>query len=127
MLCLIIIYAHSMETIPSCNNTLDVEMALAIFQCFPKDTRIASLIALATFQPFIALASISKMYQRLELVGDGVAHFEGPVWDVVEELVGQIDWVGSSDLHIMSSVPPEGYHYLQLFVPERRNWILQFL
>jgi len=39
---------------------LAVAMALAIFQCFQKDTKIASLIALATFQPLSLLRPCQK-------------------------------------------------------------------
>jgi hypothetical protein len=65
----------------------------------------------------------------LELIGDGMVHFkrsnnERPVWDVVEELVGKVGWVGTNELCIVSSVPPEGYCYIQLFLPEWRNFIL---
>lgn len=89
---------------------------------------------LGYFPSIIALASVSKTYRkrvrgRLELIGDGMAHFERsnnerPVWDVVEELVGKIGWVGTNELRIVSSVPPEGYRYIQLFLPEWRNFIL---
>ena len=104
---------------------------------FSKRYKDRILNRLGYFPTIIALASISKTYRRrvrgkLELVGDGMAHFERckderQVWDVVDELVGRVDWVGTNDLRIISSVPPEGYRYLQLFKPEHRNSILQFL
>jgi hypothetical protein len=92
---------------------------------------------LGYFPTIIAIASVPKSFRRkvkgkLEFIGDGVAHFEqsigeGLVWDIVEGLVGRNEWVGGSELCKVSSVPPEGYRYLVLFLPEWRNTILQCL
>jgi hypothetical protein len=92
---------------------------------------------LGYFPTIIAIASVPKSFRRkvkgkLEFIGDGVAHFEqsigeGLVWEIVEGLVGRNEWVGSSELRKVSSMPPEGYHYLELFLPEWQNTILQCL
>ena len=83
---------------------------------------------LGYFPTIIAITSVPKSFQRkvkgkLEFIGDGVAHFEpsigeGLVWDIVEGLVGRHGWFGSSELRKVSSMPPEGYRYLELFLPE---------
>jgi hypothetical protein len=82
----------------------------------------------------VTLASIAKSYRRkikgkLTLIEDGVAHFEQDknerlVWEVVEELVGRLDFIESRQVRVVLSRPPEGYRYLELFLPECRNFIL---
>ena len=105
---------------------------LQMFEMRHKDRILARL---GYFPMIIAIASVPKSFRRkikgrLEFIGDGVAHFEQSigeelVWDIVEGLVGRNLWVGSSELRKVSSMPPEGYRYLELFLPEWRNMILQ--
>jgi hypothetical protein len=92
---------------------------------------------LCHFPTIVALASIAKSYRRkikgkLTLIEDGVAHFEqnkneGLVWEVVEELVGCLNFIESRQVRVVSSRPSKGYHYLELFLPEHQNFILQLL
>ena len=95
------------------------------------------LAELGHFPTIIALASIAKSYRRkvkgkLTLIGDGVAHLERDkkermVWEIVEGLIGRLEFIGSREMRVFSSTPPEGYHYLELFLPECRNLVLQLL
>jgi hypothetical protein len=94
---------------------------------------------LGHFPTIIALASIATSYRRkirgkLTLIEDSVAHFEKDrnerlVWEVVDELMGRFDFIGSGQGRsgqgrIISSQPPEGYRYTELFLPEHRNDIM---
>jgi hypothetical protein len=52
-----------------------------------------------------------------------VVHFEKDknerlVWEVVDELICQLDFIGSGQVRILLSQPPEGYHYSELFLTE---------
>ena len=72
------------------------------------------------------------MKGKLELIGDSLAHFEpdtseGLVWEAVEDMVSQFDLIGSRQLCMVSFMPPEGYSYLELFIPERWNVVLRVL
>jgi hypothetical protein len=68
---------------------------------------------LGHFPTIIALASITTSYKRkirgkLMLIEDSVAHFEKDrnerlVWEVVDELMGQFDFIGSGQGRIISS------------------------
>jgi hypothetical protein len=49
------------------------------------------------------------------------------VWVIVEDLMSRFDLIGSREFSRISFTPPEGYSYLELFVPERRNEILRTL
>jgi hypothetical protein len=65
----------------------------------------------------------------LTLIEDGVAHFEKDrnerlMWEVVDELICQLDFIGSGQVRMISSRPPEGYRYTKLFLPEHRNDIM---
>jgi hypothetical protein len=94
---------------------------------------------LGHFPTIIALASIATSYRRkirgkLTLIEDSVAHFEKDrnerlVWEVIDELMGRFDFIGSGQRRsgqgrIISSQPPEGYRYTELFLPEHRNDIM---
>ena len=92
---------------------------------------------LGHFPSILALMTIPNSYRRkargkLEILGDGIAHFEpdrseGLVWVIVEDLMSQFDLIGSREFSRISFMPPEGYFYLELFVPERHNKILRTL
>ena len=84
------------------------------------------------FPSILALTTIPKVYRTkakgsLELIGDNIAHFEpnvrdgGFVWDIVEEMMSHFDLIGARGLERISLNPPEGYSYLALFIPTRRN------
>ena len=119
-----------LDTCIGCSNGL---CYLAMFQTRYHNHILAEL---GHFPTIIALATIVKLYRKkvkgkLMLIGDGVAHFEQDkerlVWEVVEGLIGQLEFIGSREMRVFSSTPPEGYHYLELFLPECRNLILQLL
>jgi hypothetical protein len=78
------------------------------------------------------LNRIEKIKRKLTLIEDGGAHFEqdkneGLVWEVVEELVGCLDFIESRQVRVVLSRPPKGYHCLELFLLECRNFILRLL
>jgi hypothetical protein len=89
------------------------------------------------FPSIIALARVSKSYRVnargvLTVIGDGVAHFEpnrreGLVWDVIEAMMARFDLVGGQHLTRASFSPPDGYGYIELFIPTKRNEILEVL
>ena len=95
------------------------------------------LAELGHFPTIIALASIAKSYRRkvkgtLTFIEDGVAHFEKDknerlAWEVVDQVVGRLDWIGSREMRIISSQPPEGYRYSELFHRDHRNDIMHQL
>jgi hypothetical protein len=92
---------------------------------------------LGYFPSIWAIMGVQKAYRlrvrgTFEIIGDGVAHFEQdknerPVWDMMDEMTGRIDLIGDRQLRRVSSVPPKGYSYVELFVPDKRNNILQDL
>ena len=87
-----------------------------------------TILALTTFPPSYQL----KAKGMLNIIADGVAHFEpdkngGLVWEIMDNMMSQFDLIGSRQLKILSFTPPEGYSYLELFVSDRRNEILQNL
>ena len=93
---------------------------------------------LGHFPSILALSTISKLYRKkmargkLELIGDGMAHYESDitgelVWEIVEKLTLPLDLIGGRNLVKVSSKPPQGYSYIQLFDPLYHNDILQFL
>src|ERR1700683_271337 len=101
-----------------------------------KKTRHTSIIKqLGHFPTILALTTIPAIYRKkvkgkLELIGDSLAHFEpdtseGLVWEAVEDMVSQFDLIGSRQLCMVSFMPPEGYSYLELFIPERQNVVLR--
>jgi hypothetical protein len=68
----------------------------------------------------------------LNIIGDGVAHFEpdkngGLVWKMMDNMMSRFNLIGSRQLKILLFAPPEGYIYLELFVSDRRNAILRNL
>ena len=93
---------------------------------------------LGHFPSILALSTVSKSYRRnhargkLELIGDGLAHYEPNlsgdlVWEIVEKLTIPLDLIGGRNLVKISSKPPKGYGYIELFNPLNRNDILQIL
>jgi hypothetical protein len=92
---------------------------------------------LGHFPSVFAISVINKSYQtrargELEIIGDGMAHFEldhrgGLVWDIVKDVMGQFSLISGGELSILSFSPPAGYTYLKLFVPTKRNEILSML
>jgi hypothetical protein len=116
------------DTRVGCSNGL---CYLPMFATKHRDRMVAQL---GHFPTIIALASIATSYRRkikgkLTLIEDGVAHFEKDrnerlVWEVVDELICRLDFIGSGEVRIISSRPPEGYRYTELFLPEHRNDIM---
>jgi hypothetical protein len=51
----------------------------------------------------------------------------GLAWDIVGEVMTRFDLIGGRQLSRLSFKPPEGYSYLQLFVPTARNEILKIV
>ena len=110
---------------------------LCYLPMFQTTYHVRVISELGHFPTIVALAGIAKSYRRkikgkLTLIEDGVAHFEQDknerlVWEVVEELVGHLDFIESRQVRVVSSRPPEGYRYLELFLPEHRNFILRLL
>jgi hypothetical protein len=102
-----------------------------MFEMRHKDCIFAHL---GYFQTISAIASVPKSFWRkvkgkLQFIGDEVAHFkqsigEELVWDIMEGLVGWNEWVGNCELCNVSSIPLEGYCYLELFLSEWWNVIL---
>jgi hypothetical protein len=83
------------------------------------------------------LVAIPVSYRKrirgsVKIIGDHFAHFErnrheGYVWDILEEVVTRFEFIGSGRMRIISSTPPLGYKYVELFHIERRNEVLQSL
>jgi hypothetical protein len=68
----------------------------------------------------------------VKIIGDRFAHFErnkdeGYVWEVLEEVMSRFEFIGSGRMRILSSTPPLGYKYVELFYPKWRNEVLQSL
>jgi hypothetical protein len=92
---------------------------------------------LSHFPTIIALVSIHKSYRRkikgkLVLIEDGIAHFEKDkherlVWEVVDELVGRLEFIGSRQVRIISSQPLESYCYSELFHFDHHNNVIHLL
>jgi hypothetical protein len=66
---------------------------------------------------------------RLELLWDGLAHFEPVangfvIWEAIENLTTQDNSTGSRAL---ATTPPKGYGYITLFKPVNRTNILRTL
>ena len=89
---------------------------------------------LGHFPSIFALSTVSKSYRRnhargkLELIGDGLANYEPDVsgdlvWEIVEKLI-ILDLIGGWNLVKISSKPPKGYGYIELFNPPNYNDIL---
>ena len=110
---------------------------LCYLPLFHKRMRPRVIRQIGHFPSIIALTIVSKSYRRnvrgvLELIGDGVAHFEpdireGLVWDIIESMMARFDLVGGSQLTRISYLPPDGYSYLQFFITTKRNEILEAL
>lgn len=114
------------DTHIGCSNGL---CYLPMFKCSYHD-RIVTRIGY--FPLLLALTTVPKVYRTkakrsLELIGDGIVHFEpnvrdgGFVWDIVEEMMSHFDLIGARGLRRISLNPPEGYSYLALFIPTKRN------
>jgi len=107
---------------------------LCYLPMFETRHHVRMVARLGHFPTIIALASIPSSYRRrikgkLTLIEDGVGHFERDmserlVWEVVDELICRLDFVGSRQMRIVSSQPPMGYRYSELFLPEYRNEII---
>jgi hypothetical protein len=111
-------------------------MASAIFPCLQTKYHVRIISELGHFPTIVALAGIAKSYRRkikrkLTLIEDGVAHILsrirmrgwcGRLW---RNWLVDLDFIESRQVRVVSSRPPEGYRYLELFLPEHRNFILR--
>src|ERR1700737_4455280 len=92
---------------------------------------------LGHFPSLFAITTIAKTYRKpargnLTLIGDGLAHFEYDsdgflIWDQIDNLMLQFDLLVDQDMFHITSTPPEGYDYIKLFIPSRRNDIMTIL
>jgi hypothetical protein len=92
---------------------------------------------LGHFPTILALSAIAKSYRRkirgrLDLIGDGLAHFEPDphgflVWEVLDNMMTRFDLIGGRNLSKVSNKPPEGYGYIEIFNPSNCNDILKIL
>ena len=74
------------------------------------------------------LVVVAASYRRrirgsVKIIGDCFAHFErnkdeGYVWEVLEEVMSRFEFIGSGRMRILSSTPPLGYKYVELFYPK---------
>lgn len=94
-------------------------------------------IQLGHYPTIMRLIAVSASYQRrirgtVEIIGDHFTHVECNsqeryVWDILEEVMARFEFIGSGQLRIISSMPPLGYKYTELFHLERRNEVIQSL
>jgi len=57
----------------------------------------------------------------MELLTEPNVRDGGYIWDILEEMMSHFDHIGCRGLSKISHNPPEGYSYLMLFIPTRRN------
>ena len=92
---------------------------------------------LGCYPTIMELVAVAPSYRRrirgsVKIIGDHFAHFEqnkdeGYVWDVLEEVMSRFEFIGSGRMRILSSTPPLGYKYVELFYPKWRNEVLHSL
>lgn len=110
---------------------------LCYLRLFKRQYHIRLTEQLGHFPSIFAISVINKSYRtrargELEIIGDGMAHFEpdhrgGLVWDIVKDVMGRFSLISGGDLSTLSFSPPAGYSYLELFVSTKRNEILSML
>jgi hypothetical protein len=110
---------------------------LCYLRLFKQQYHIRLTEQLGHFPSIFAISVINKSYRtrargELEIIGDGMAHFEpdrkgGLVWDIVKDVMGRFSFISGGELSTLSFNPPAGYSYLKLFVPTKHNEILSML
>jgi hypothetical protein len=90
---------------------------------------------LGHFPSILALTSVAKSYRSkargsLQIIGDGVAHLkldkeEGFAWEILDNVVARLEFIGGREISTISFCPPKGYGYVQLFTPSERGDLLK--
>ena len=90
------------------------------------------------FPSIYALSTIPATYRKraakgtFELIGDNVAHYEPDLhgesaWEIVDKLTLPLHLIGSFKYSKISSKPPQGYEYAELFNPLHRTQAIAML
>src|ERR1700730_14266876 len=110
---------------------------LCYLQMFIKTYHERIIKNIGHFPSLFAISTIPKYYRRvargkLKLIGNGLAHFEHDVhgfliWEKIDEFMLEFHLADNHQLIHLSTNPPEGYEYINLFIPLRRNDVLTVL
>ena len=120
------------ETVVSCP---DGHFYLAIFR---RDCYDRVIQHIGHFPSIYALSTVPIYYRRqsakgiFKLIGDNLAYYKpqlygDPAWEIVEKLTLPLHLIGSKELARISTKPPQGYSYIEIFQPLQRTHIMTML
>ena len=105
---------------------------------FKKDCYDRVIWHIGHFPSIYALSTVPTCYRKqlskgtFKLIGDNVAHYESqlygdPAWEIVEKLTLPLHLIGSKQLVRISTKPPQGYGYIEIFQPLQCTHIMTML
>ena len=108
------------DTLFSCPN------GLCYLHMFSKTYHSQIINKIGSIPSIYIISAISTTYRKrgakgnFQLIGDNLAHFEPTIfgesaWDVVDKLTLSLHLIGSNKLVKVSSKPPQGYRYIEIF------------
>ena len=111
---------------------------LCYLPLFRKDCHNWAVRQIGHFPSIYALSTVSTCYRRqmakgtFKLIGDSLAHYEphlygDPAWEVVDKLTISLHLIGSKELVRISTKPPQGYGYIEIFHPSQHTHIMTML
>ena len=80
------------------------------------------------YQPSQHFTGERQPREPSKLIGDSSAHFEPHLygesaWDTVDKLTIPLHLIGSNELVKISSKPPQGYGYIEIFHLSHQNQV----
>ena len=120
------------ETLAGCPD------GLCYLAMFRKDLHDKVIQQVGHFPSIYALSTVPHYYRRqsakgtFKLIGDNLSHYEtkidgDPAWEIVDKLTLPLYLVGSKELIKVSTKPPQGYGYAEIFQPLQCTHIMTML
>ena len=120
------------ETLVSCPD------GLCYLAMFRRDCYNRVIQHIGHFPSIYALSTVPICYRKqsakgtFKLIGDNLAHYEShlygdPAWEIVEKLTLPLHMIGSKELVRISTKPPQGYGYIEIFQPLQHTHIMTML
>ena len=111
---------------------------LCYLAMFKKDCYDKVVQNIEHFPSIFALSTVPHYYRRqsakgiFKLIGNNLAHYESkvdgdPVWEIVDKLTLPLHLIGSKELVRVSTKPPQGYSYIEIFQPLQRTHVMTML